>query len=180
MGKLLLFILLMVRPRPGGSGIPCNHHIRDFSREGIFVEVPHGSSSRAWHGSLRTKGVVRSSVAFEFYARRHPRRSLQAGEYFFDQCHVRAGSFLEAREWRSIRTTFHRARRGNDVRYRARPGRRKFHARRRIPESGERSDADSGPRSRGRNSGRISVSGNLSSFPSSDGRGAHRRHGEKI
>jgi UPF0755 protein len=34
---------------------------------------------------LQRQGVVRSAVAFEFYARRHPRRSLQAGEYFFDR-----------------------------------------------------------------------------------------------
>lgn len=28
--------------------------------------------------------MVRSAIAFEIYARRHPKRSLQAGEYFFD------------------------------------------------------------------------------------------------
>jgi UPF0755 protein len=33
---------------------------------------------------LKTNGVVRSAVAFEIYARRHPKRTLQAGEYFFD------------------------------------------------------------------------------------------------
>jgi len=31
---------------------------------------------------LKREGVVRNAVAFEFYARRHPKRSLQAGEYF--------------------------------------------------------------------------------------------------
>ena len=34
---------------------------------------------------LQQNGVIRSAVAFEIYSRRHPRRRLQAGEYFFDQ-----------------------------------------------------------------------------------------------
>ena len=38
-----------------------------------------------WRDLLERKGVVRSALAFEFYARRHPKRSLQAGEYFFDR-----------------------------------------------------------------------------------------------
>jgi len=33
---------------------------------------------------LKTNGVVRNALAFEIYARRHPKRTLQAGEYFFD------------------------------------------------------------------------------------------------
>jgi len=52
--------------------------------EGIFVEIPHGSSQRAAAHILAQNGVIRSSLAFELYARRHPKRSLQAGEYFFD------------------------------------------------------------------------------------------------
>ena len=51
---------------------------------GIFVEVPHGVSQRTVSRLLASKGVVRSSLAFELYARRHPKRSLQAGQYFFD------------------------------------------------------------------------------------------------
>ena len=53
--------------------------------EGVFVDVPHGDSQRAVSRLLKEKGVIRSSIAFEVYARRHPRRSLQAGEYFFDR-----------------------------------------------------------------------------------------------
>jgi UPF0755 protein len=52
--------------------------------DGIFVEVPHGDSQRAVAHLLRNKGIIRSSIAFELYARRHPKRSLLAGEYFFD------------------------------------------------------------------------------------------------
>lgn len=52
--------------------------------QGIFVEIPHGSSQRAAAYLLESKGVIHSAMAFELYARRHPKRSLQAGEYFFD------------------------------------------------------------------------------------------------
>ena len=36
-------------------------------------------------GFLQQNGVIRSAIAFEIYARRHPTRRLQAGEYFFSQ-----------------------------------------------------------------------------------------------
>lgn len=52
---------------------------------GVFVDVPHGASQRAVSRLLKSKGVVRSAIAFELYARRHPRRSLEAGAYWFDQ-----------------------------------------------------------------------------------------------
>jgi UPF0755 protein len=52
--------------------------------EGTFVEVPRGASQRSVARLLKQAGIIRSPVAFEIYARRHPRRSLQAGEYFFD------------------------------------------------------------------------------------------------
>ncbi len=52
--------------------------------EGVFVEIPHGASQRSVSHLLQDKGIIRSSVAFELYARRHPKRSLLAGQYFFD------------------------------------------------------------------------------------------------
>jgi peptidoglycan lytic transglycosylase G len=52
--------------------------------EGVFVEIPHGASQRSVAHLLESEGIIRSFLAFEFYARRHPRRSLLAGEYFFD------------------------------------------------------------------------------------------------
>jgi len=58
---------------------------RAFSSEGVFVNVPHGTSRRAVSRLLERNGVVKSAIAFEVYARRHPRRTLQAGEYFFGQ-----------------------------------------------------------------------------------------------
>src|SRR2546428_9399631 len=55
-----------------------------FSKEGVFVDVPHGASRRYVGYLLKKNGVVRSKLAFEIYARRHLKRTLQAGEYFFD------------------------------------------------------------------------------------------------
>jgi len=55
-----------------------------FSYSGVFVDLPHGASSRTVARLLKQNGVIRSSFAFELYARRHPKRRLQAGEYFFD------------------------------------------------------------------------------------------------
>jgi UPF0755 protein len=54
------------------------------SSDGVFVDIPHGASRRTVSHLLQKNGVVRSALAFEIYARRHPRRTLQAGEYFFD------------------------------------------------------------------------------------------------
>jgi UPF0755 protein len=55
----------------------------------MYVDIPHGASRRAAAQILKKAGVIRNSFAFEFYARRHPKRTLQAGEYFFD--HPQAG-----------------------------------------------------------------------------------------
>lgn len=66
-----------------------------FPREGVFVTVPRGASGRSVGRILARNGVVRSAVAFEFLTRRHPRRSLQAGEYFFDRA-VTANEVFDA------------------------------------------------------------------------------------
>src|SRR5947209_16306876 len=63
---------------------------QDFAAGGIFVDVPHGVSRRYVAYLLKQNGVIRSKLAFEIYARRHPKRTLQAGEYFFD--HAMTGS----------------------------------------------------------------------------------------
>ena len=41
-------------------------------------------STRAAMRILRHSGIIRSSIALELYARRHRKRTLLAGEYFFD------------------------------------------------------------------------------------------------
>jgi UPF0755 protein len=52
--------------------------------DGMFVEIPHGTSQRAVTRILKREGVIRSAVAFEMYARRHRKRVLVAGDYFFE------------------------------------------------------------------------------------------------
>lgn len=56
-----------------------------FPQRGVFVEVPRGASRRTIARRLAEKGVVRSRIAFEALCRWRPRRTLQAGEYFFDR-----------------------------------------------------------------------------------------------
>jgi UPF0755 protein len=84
-GKFLILVLLIVAAAGGWLWYCVNYPYAGFGSEGVFVDVPHGASSRGVARLLQRQGVVRSALAFEFYARRHPRRSLQAGEYFFDR-----------------------------------------------------------------------------------------------
>src|SRR5215813_15632077 len=87
--KVLLAILLMLLLAAGGVATYLWYGIQQsyqgFGSEGVFVTIPHGSSSRSPARILEKNGVIRSAIAFEFYARRHPKRSLEAGEYFFDR-----------------------------------------------------------------------------------------------
>jgi UPF0755 protein len=85
--KFLLFILLLVLAVAGTAGwmwYCITQPYQGFAAAGVFVTVPHGASSRGVARILESNGVVRSALAFEIYARRHPRRSLEAGEYLFD------------------------------------------------------------------------------------------------
>ena len=86
--KVFLAILLLIVLIAGGAAAWMWYGItkpyQDFAAGGVFVDVPHGASQRHVAYLLKTNGVVRSAMAFEIYARRHPKRTLQAGEYFFD------------------------------------------------------------------------------------------------
>ena len=88
MKKVFLLIVLLVL---GAAGVGAwmwyglTHPYQGFASEGVFVTVPHGSSRRGVARLLARNGVVRSALAFEIYARRHPKRTLEAGEYFFNQ-----------------------------------------------------------------------------------------------
>jgi UPF0755 protein len=55
-----------------------------FPQGGVFIEIPHGASLRGASHILQQHGLVRSAIAFELYGRRHPKRKMVAGEYFFD------------------------------------------------------------------------------------------------
>jgi UPF0755 protein len=84
-GLLLISVLVLAAAAAGAWGWYCiTQPYQGFASGGVFVTVPHGASSRGVAHTLESNGVVRSALAFEIYARRHPRRSLEAGEYFFD------------------------------------------------------------------------------------------------
>ncbi len=90
MGKFFIFLLLVAAAAMAWFWYSLKQPYRGFSAEGVIVDIPRGSSSRGVARLLERKGVVRSAVALEIYARKHWTRSLQAGEYFFD--HPATGS----------------------------------------------------------------------------------------
>ena len=87
--KFLLTLILLALLAAGGAAAffwySLTQPYRAFSADGVFVDVARGASSRSVARLLEVNGVIRSSIAFEIYARRHPKRTLQAGEYFFTQ-----------------------------------------------------------------------------------------------
>lgn len=80
-----VFVLLLVAGAGGAAWLwyGITKPYRGFAAEGVFVDVPRGASQRFVAHLLEKNGVVRSALGFEIYARRHPKRTLQAGEYFF-------------------------------------------------------------------------------------------------
>jgi len=86
--KIFLSLILILVLAAGGAAAWLWYSVtqpyQGFSAEGVFVDVPHGASRRTVARLLEQNGVVRSALAFEIYARRHPKRTLQAGEYFFN------------------------------------------------------------------------------------------------
>ncbi len=87
---LLLLIVLIAGGAAAWIWYGITKPYQNFAAEGVFVDLPRGASQRHLAYLLKTNGVVRSALAFEIYARRHPKRTLQAGEYFFD--HAMTGS----------------------------------------------------------------------------------------
>ncbi|MGC1484970.1 MAG: endolytic transglycosylase MltG [Candidatus Acidiferrum sp.] len=88
MKKVFVFIVLVLLAAAGAGAwlwYAFTQPYQRFGSEGVFVTVPHGASSRGVAHLLERNGVVRSSLAFEIYARRHPKRTLEAGEYLFNK-----------------------------------------------------------------------------------------------
>jgi UPF0755 protein len=84
LGKLFILVLLVAAAAAAYAWYAIEQPYGNYSGEGLFVDVPRGVSSRGVARLLERNGVIRNAIAFELYARRHPRRSLQAGEYHFD------------------------------------------------------------------------------------------------
>ena len=79
----LLFVGLLVIA--GWLGVSLLLPYQGFSSQGTYVDVPRGASRRSIAGLLESAGVVRNRWAFEILSRLRPRRTLEAGEYFFDR-----------------------------------------------------------------------------------------------
>jgi len=58
---------------------------RGFGSQGVYVDIPKGASRRTIARMLSHQGVIRNRWAFEALSRWRSRRTLQAGEYYFDQ-----------------------------------------------------------------------------------------------
>jgi len=83
LAAILLVALLVAVAGAGYAWYCIEKPYKGFGAEGVFVEIPKGASQRGAARLLQKNGVIRSAWAFELYARRHPKRSLEAGEYFF-------------------------------------------------------------------------------------------------
>jgi UPF0755 protein len=84
LAKLFLLILLVAGAAAGYFWYSIEQPFGTYPTGGVFVDIPHGASSRGVARRLEKDGIVRNAIAFEIYARRHQKRTLQAGEYFFD------------------------------------------------------------------------------------------------
>src|SRR5258706_14170582 len=92
---IALVLILMLAAACAGAYIwyGIQRPYQGFGSAGVFVTIPHGTSSRAAGRILEKNGVIRSAVAFEVYARQIPRRPPEAGEYFFDHAMSGKGIF---------------------------------------------------------------------------------------
>jgi UPF0755 protein len=81
---LLILLVVVAAAFAGYLWYSLNRPYGTISSEGLFVDIPHGSSERAVAKILQDAGVIRSSLALDLYGRHHSKRSMQAGEYFFD------------------------------------------------------------------------------------------------
>jgi UPF0755 protein len=84
MRRLLIFLLILLILAAGYTYMALYRPYQGFPAAGVYVDIPHGASQRAIARLLAENGVVRSRIAFEALCRSRKRRTLEAGEYFFD------------------------------------------------------------------------------------------------
>jgi peptidoglycan lytic transglycosylase G len=85
LAALILLVVLVAGAAVGYIWYSIEKPYGTIPADGLYVDIPHGASRRAVAHILKKAGVIRNSFAFEFYARRHPKRTLEAGEYLFDR-----------------------------------------------------------------------------------------------
>lgn len=84
LAALILLVLLAAATAAGYVWYSLEKPYGTIPSGGLYVDIPHGVSRRAVAHILEKAGIIRNSLAFELYARRHPKRTLEAGEYLFD------------------------------------------------------------------------------------------------
>jgi UPF0755 protein len=84
MRRAFLFFLLLLMLGAGYLYLALYRPYQGFADGGVYVDIPHGASQRTIARLLAENGVVRSQLAFEWLCRAKKRRTLEAGEYFFD------------------------------------------------------------------------------------------------
>jgi UPF0755 protein len=85
MRRALLFLLILLLLAGGYLYVSLYVPYQGFASDGVYVDIPHGASQRSIARLLAENGVVRSRSAFELLCRLKKRRTLEAGEYFFDR-----------------------------------------------------------------------------------------------
>jgi len=85
MRRALFAALLLLILATGYMYVALYQRFQGFSPGGVYVDIPHGATQRTIARLLAENGVVRSRIAFEALCRSRKRRTLEAGEYFFDQ-----------------------------------------------------------------------------------------------
>ncbi len=85
--RRILVIAIFLSIAAGGAWLTYSlvKPFQGFQSPGVFVDIPKGASARSIARILESQGVIRSQWAFALLCRVHPRRKLQAGEYFFDR-----------------------------------------------------------------------------------------------
>ncbi len=85
MRKAFLLLLILAIAAAGYLYLALYQPYQGFASDGVYVDVPRGASQRTIARLLAENGVVRSRVAFELLCRLKKRRTMEAGEYFFDR-----------------------------------------------------------------------------------------------
>jgi UPF0755 protein len=84
LGFLALFLIAALGGGASWLDSQLSRPYRGHRPEKVFVDIPHGTSRWGVAQILRGNDVIRSPLAFALFSDWHFRRSLQAGEYYFD------------------------------------------------------------------------------------------------
>ena len=85
MRRVLVFLIILLVLAGGYLYLALYQPYQGFPGDSVYVDIPHGASQRTMARLLADNGVVRSRLAFELLCRVKKRRTLEAGEYFFDR-----------------------------------------------------------------------------------------------